>query len=154
MNDDVIIVPMTPAHIAAIARIEAECFAQPWSARSLEEELNVPSAVFLTALSGGEVAGYMGAHHLGGCAYVCNVAVARAFRRQGIAAKLVRAQTAAAREAGMSEITLEVRHSNAAARALYEQSGFEWIGTRPRFYSDPTEDAEIYTLTFGGGSNL
>ena len=140
------IIPMTEQHIPAIAGIERQCFSDPWSERALAEELNVPSAVFLTALADGEVAGYMGVHHLGDCAYVCNVAVAPEFRRRSVASSLMEAHILKAREAGMSEITLEVRSSNAAALALYEKFGFRCLGTRPNFYTNPKEHAEIYTL--------
>ncbi|MBQ1441918.1 MAG: ribosomal protein S18-alanine N-acetyltransferase [Clostridia bacterium] len=140
------IVPMNASHIAEIAEIERQCFSEPWSEKSLAEELNVPSAVFLTALAGGRVAGYMGVHHLGDSAYVCNVAVPPEFRRKKVASALIGAQIAKAVEAGMSELTLEVRTSNIPARSLYEKFGFDHIGTRPDFYSAPKENAEIYTL--------
>lgn len=146
VNDEIRIVPMTAGHVAAIAAIERQCFSEPWSEKALAEELNVPSAVFLTALAGESVAGYMGVHHLGDCAYVCNVAVSPEYRRRSVASALIGAQIDSARRAGMSEISLEVRTSNAAARALYEKFGFTLIGTRPNFYSSPKENAEIYTL--------
>ncbi|MBE6878615.1 MAG: GNAT family N-acetyltransferase [Ruminococcaceae bacterium] len=41
---------------------------------------------------------------------------------------------------------LEVRESNASAIALYEKLGFEHIGTRKNFYSNPREAALIYKL--------
>ena len=44
-----------------------------------------------------------------------------------------------------SFLTLEVRVGNTAAIALYESLGFENLGRRPRFYSNPTEDAYIMT---------
>lgn len=146
MNDIVKVIPMSPAHIPALAALERECFSDPWSEKALAEELDVPSAVFLTALMGEEVAGYMGAHYLGDSVYVCNIAVFPAFRRQSVASALLAAHMAEARERGMKEITLEVRVSNAAARSLYEKWGFENRGIRPRFYSDPEEGAAIYTL--------
>ena len=34
-----IIVPMDRSHISQIAALEQECFSQPWSEASLEEEL-------------------------------------------------------------------------------------------------------------------
>ena len=43
-------------------------------------------------------------------------------------------------------ITLEVRPSNQAARALYEKFGFVQRGVRKGFYKDPAEDGLIYTL--------
>ena len=143
--NDILIVLMNERHIKAIAELERQCFSDPWSEDSLREELKQPFSVFLVAESDGEVAGYAGAQHLGDCAYICNVAVSPAFRRKGIALRLVREHIRRAAEAGMSEITLEVRTSNQPARELYEKCGFEQIGARPGFYSDPKENAEIYT---------
>lgn len=42
-------------------------------------------------------------------------------------------------------ITLEVRASNEAAKALYRKYGFEDAGLRKRYYSDNNEDAVIMT---------
>ena len=148
MQQEIRILPMNETHIPAIAEIERQCFSEPWSEKSLEEELGLQYAVFLTALIDDRVAGYMGTQHLGGCAYVCNVAVSPAFRRRSVASALIAAQIDAARAAGMIEMTLEVRTSNEAARSLYEKFGFFHVGTRPNFYSHPAENAEIYTLTF------
>jgi ribosomal protein S18 acetylase RimI-like enzyme len=38
---------------------------------------------------------------------------------------------------------LEVRASNAAARALYASAGFVAVGRRARYYRDPDEDAVV-----------
>lgn len=143
---EILIVPMTAEHVPSIARIEAECFSTPWSQQSLTDELNVSAAVFITALIDGDVAGYMGMHHLGDVGYVCNVAVAPGFRRRGVASALIRAQIKYARANALSEISLEVRSSNEPARALYEKFGFVRLGTRPNFYNNPKENAEIYSL--------
>lgn len=146
--NEINIVPMSSEHIPAIARIEAECFSTPWSEQALADELNVPAAVFLTALIEDKVAGYMGLQMAGGVGYVCNVAVSPEFRRRGVASALIGAQIDSARSHALDEISLEVRSSNAAARALYESFGFVRLGTRPNFYRDPTENAEIYSLFF------
>lgn len=142
------IVRMAFEHIAAIAAIEAECFSAPWSEKALTEELNVPTAIFITALSDGIVAGYMGMHHLGDVGYICNIAVSSNYRRIGVASVLLNAQINYARKHALSEITLEVRTSNEAARRLYEKFGFEQLGTRPNFYNNPKENAEIYSKFF------
>ena len=44
-------------------------------------------------------------------------------------------------------LTLEVRPSNAAALALYRELGFQPVGRRRDFYTDPTEDALLLTKT-------
>lgn len=143
------IVPMAAEHIPAIAAIERECFSAPWSEKSLAEELDVPSAIFVTALDNGSVAGYVGMHHLGDVGYICNVAVSSDYRRRGVAGALLEHLIDYARGHSLSEITLEVRTSNDAARNLYEKFGFERLGTRPNFYSNPKENAEIYSRFFG-----
>ena len=50
-----------------------------------------------------------------------------------------------ARRHGAREITLEVRASNFAARALYRKYGFREVGLRKRYYIDNGEDAIIMT---------
>lgn len=143
---NITIVSMAEEHISAIAAIETECFSTPWSEKALAEELDVPAAHFVTALVNGTVAGYMGMQMAGDVGYVCNVAVSPDFRRCGVASALVAAQMEYAKAADLSEISLEVRSSNAAARGLYEKLGFVWLGTRPRFYREPEENAEIYSF--------
>lgn len=143
------IVPMAAEHISAIAKIERECFSAPWSEKALAEELDVPSAIFITALDNGNVAGYVGMHHLGDVGYICNVAVSSDYRRKGIAGALLEYLIDYANKNSLSEITLEVRTSNEAARSLYEKFGFERLGTRPNFYNNPKENAEIYSRFFG-----
>lgn len=44
-------------------------------------------------------------------------------------------------EMGINTIFLEVRESNQPAIVLYEKMGFEHMGVRKGYYSDPTEDA-------------
>lgn len=44
---------------------------------------------------------------------------------------------------------LEVRRSNEAAQALYQQLGFEVVGVRPRYYKDTEEDAVLMQLALG-----
>ena len=44
---------------------------------------------------------------------------------------------------GVRKIFLEVRISNTAAIRLYETCGFEQVGERKKYYSDPVEDALV-----------
>ena len=50
---------------------------------------------------------------------------------------------AAAKERGATAMTLEVRPSNAPARALYAHYGFREAGVRKKYYHDNGEDAII-----------
>ena len=71
-----------------------------------------------------------------------DIAVAPAFRRQGIGRQLL---DWAHRQFPENEFWLEVRESNAAAIALYESAGYRQVGFRKRSYRDPEEGAVLMT---------
>ena len=70
-------------------------------------------------------------------------------RRRGIASALMEKLVRLAGKEGLLLMTLEVRKSNAPARALYERFGFEALGERKSYYINPREDAVIMTLGLG-----
>ena len=142
------IVPMQAAHIDAVAAIEQGCFAEPWSATALAEELDNPLAVFRVAVEGEIVLGYVGMHHLVDEGFITNVAVAPDARRRGVARALLADLAAYGTANRLYRITLEVRVGNTPARTLYEAQGYTLDGVRPGFYRTPTEDAAIYSLYF------
>jgi len=141
----IIIEKMNESHIADLARLEKECFSQPWSEDGLRAELNNPNAVFYVAVADGVTAGYVGMHHVVDVCYIANLAVLKEFRKQGIAGSLLQCLCDYAQNSSAAELTLEVRASNDAAIALYKKNGFEVVGKRPNFYKKPTEDAFIMT---------
>jgi ribosomal-protein-alanine N-acetyltransferase len=49
---------------------------------------------------------------------------------------------------GGREVFLEVRESNAGARAMYLARGFRVVGARQRYYRQPMEDALVLHLPF------
>ena len=137
------IVPMAEAHVAAVAELEKACFSAHWSEASVREELTNPLSLWLVALAGGQVAGYVGSQTVLDEADMMNLAVAPRHRRQGIARQLVEALGDALQAQGVQSLTLEVRASNEAAIQLYRSLGFTQVGRRPRYYTKPTEDALI-----------
>ncbi|MCL2654250.1 MAG: tRNA (adenosine(37)-N6)-threonylcarbamoyltransferase complex transferase subunit TsaD [Coriobacteriia bacterium] len=80
---------------------------------------------------------------LAGELHVFDVVCDPAWRRQGLATRLLQACFEAARARATGTATLEVRRSNEAARQLYERLGFKRVGTRPGYYPGG-EDALIY----------
>lgn len=134
---------MTAAHVPQIAALEKICFVDPWSESSIASELANELALWLVALDGDTVAGYVGSQSVMGEADMMNVAVAPAYRRQGIAEALVKELIARLAAKAVTSLTLEVRASNEAAQGLYEKLGFVQVGRRPRYYSHPREDALI-----------
>lgn len=78
-------------------------------------------------------------------AHVVIIGIRPGDRRKGIGELLLIAALKAATEHGSRVVTLEVRGSNAAARALYRKYGFREVGVRKRYYADNSEDAVIMT---------
>lgn len=72
---------------------------------------------------------------------ILNLAVQPRFRRLGVATYLLQNEI----ESGAAYF-LEVRESNAAARALYDKFGFVEIGRREEYYGNPTETAIVMRL--------
>lgn len=141
---DYTIVPMQPAHVAQVAALEQTCFSDPWPESILARELTNPLSLWLCALDGESVVGYIGSQTVLGEADMMNVAVAPRARRQGLGRALVEALCTALRCRMQAEVlTLEVRDSNAPALALYASLGFAQIGLRKNYYQHPKEDARI-----------
>ena len=138
------IVKMNSAHVASVAAIEKECFGtEAWSERSVASELENKLALWLVALDGETVAGYVGSQTVCNETDMMNVAVTAPYRRQGIAEKLVNALVEELKAIESHSLTLEVRASNTPAIALYEKLGFVQTGLRKNYYRNPKEDALI-----------
>lgn len=137
-------VQMTQEHTAQITQIEALCFSAPWSEKSIQSELTNPLSLWLVALDGQKVAGYVGSQSVLGEADMMNLAVLSEYRRSGVATQLVDRLIESLRANGVYSLSLEVRASNEAGVALYNKLGFMKVGCRPRYYSNPKEDALIF----------
>ena len=134
------IVRMNENHTAAVAELERQNFSEPWSENSVRGELTNKLALWLVALDGEEVVGYVGSQTVLQEADMMNIAVAESHRRKGIARMLVEALI---RQLDAYQLTLEVRASNIPAISLYEAMGFQQVGLRKNYYRKPKEDALI-----------
>jgi ribosomal-protein-alanine N-acetyltransferase len=137
------IIRMNEAHVAQIAALETLCFSDAWSEKSIASELTNELSLWLVAVDGDTVAGYIGSQTVLGWADMMNLCVSPDYRRQGIGEALTAELERQLKENGATCLTLEVRVSNAPAIALYEKMGFKQVGKRPRYYEKPREDALI-----------
>ncbi len=140
---------MTAVHVSQVAELEKLCFSDPWSEKSIAAELENELSLWLVALDGDTVAGYIGSQSVMGESDMMNVAVKPEYRRQGIAENLVNELVARLKTAGNHSLMLEVRISNTPAIALYENLGFRQVGRRPSYYRNPKEDALILRKEWG-----
>ena len=137
------IIQMNASHVAQVAELEKLCFSDPWSEKSVASELNNALSLWLVAVDGDTVAGYVGSQSVLGESDMMNVAVHPDFRRRGVGEALILELIAALKEQGNHCLSLEVRASNEPARNLYEKLGFRQVGLRPNYYRNPKEDACI-----------
>ena len=139
---EITIAAMRPEHIPQIAELERELFSVPWDEASLQSELDNPLSLWLVALRGEQVAGYVGSQTVLEESDMMNLAVRPEFRRQGLGRRLVNTLIYEL-EQDSHCLLLEVRQSNEGAIALYRGLGFRQVGRRPNYYKRPTEDALI-----------
>ena len=139
------VIDMRPCHAGRVAELEKETFSCAWSEKMLLDTLALDTSLFLVAVNGDEVLGYVGSVLAGDEVSITNVAVFPAHRHKGVGEALIKELIKRAESQSFSKIFLEVRVSNAPAIALYEKTGFEIKGTRKNFYTLPREDAFVMT---------
>lgn len=125
-----------------IVQIERASFSVPWRPED-----------FLSPVPGHSLAVLFGEDGLPdgyGCfftaadeAEVTNLAVDPEKRRVGIGAEILDFMLGKMRDAGAVRCYLEVRESNAPARALYASRDFRTVGVRRGYYRQPIEDALV-----------
>jgi len=97
------------------------------------------------------VIAYLIGREAAGTGEVLNLAVDPPYRRRGLARALLDTALGVFQRRGADEVYLEVRESNAAARSLYGERGFEPVGTRRAYYRNPVEDALVLRLSLRPG---
>ena len=133
------------ADIDALVELEATSFTNPWSRETIVWELRNSDVtrVYLLRDDAGAVLAFCVCWVIFDELHVNTLAVRPAARRTGLATTLMRDVMAEAAAAGATKATLEVRASNTAALALYTRLGFHVAAQRPRYYTQPEEDALI-----------
>ena len=134
---------MMPEDAVAVEAVEQACFAIPWSRESFWKEAANENTCYLLALDGEQVIGYAGCWISFEEAQITNIAIAPDYRGQKVGTRLMAELIRLVKERGVTAMTLEVRPSNAPARALYAHYGFREAGVRKKYYHDNGEDAII-----------
>lgn len=141
---------MAVAHLDQIVAIEQTVHIHPWSRGNFADSISAGYHCWV-AHRHSALVGY-GVVMIGaGEAHLLNLSVASDWQRQGVGAELTRFFVKLSRDYGADKIYLEVRPSNAVARALYAAQGFAEIGIRRDYYpaEGGREDAVIMELGLG-----
>lgn len=151
---DLLIRPWRAADLPRVCAIEAACFGEPWSEAMFRDELANPVARCLVCVGRpspavpSDVLGFALWWRVVDELHLHQIAVDPAWRRRGLARRLMEELERRGAAEGAVLIDLEVRPGNHAARALYRGLGFQEVGLRRRYYADG-EDAVVLHRSIG-----
>ncbi len=138
---------MAEEDVAAVATLEGENFSRPWSYDAFLKTLSDENYIVIIAKDADALLGYCVLLCTGEEADITNVCTAPSAWGKGVATKMMTALMEAGKDRGVAEFFLEVRESNAPARALYTKLGFEEIGLRKNYYDEPREHAVLMKVS-------
>lgn len=146
---------MTEHDLLEVVEIEETCGLSRWGWEGYHTELLYENAAVMIVArplatvndrTTARVAGFVAARLTSDEIHINNVAVREKYRRRGIGGALLSAALEQGKQKGACKAFLEVRAGNAAAQALYAQQGFETVGRRAAYYSQPIEDALVMAV--------
>lgn len=133
------ILPADERHLQAMMAVMHAAFdpqyGEAWSSAQLGATLTLPGCWGRLAVIGTHEAGFSLCRAAGPEVELLLIAVHPGARRQGVARRLLMRAQEDAVARGATEIFLEVREDNHAAKNLYEMAGFSQVGRRPDYYS-------------------
>ncbi len=138
-----------------VVEIEESCGLSRWGWDAYHTELsNGNGSLMLVARLHGlessagakQIVGFVAARNVSDEVQINNVAVRPLYRRRGIGGALLASALKVGQAHGARVALLEVRITNVAAQAMYARYGFETIGRRADYYTDPPEDAYVMKL--------
>lgn len=150
-----------PDDLIDVSRIESDVFPQPWPSEAFQRFVDEPG--FLVAETTNRAAdadsegpgnadgivGYVVAdvvtRYGADIGHVKDLAVTPEYRRVGVGRALLDRALSALADQDVSGVKLEVRESNDAAQALYEQFGFRLRKRLPGYYANG-EDALVFVM--------
>lgn len=149
---------MTADALDEVLRVEQLAYPHPWTRGNFSDSLK--SGYHAQMLTGGSLGQDSGAALLGYFVammgvdevHLLNITVAPEHQRQGWSRIMLDALVLWARARGAQWLWLEVRVSNARAKAVYERYGFRHVGVRRNYYPSSVagpskrEDALVMSL--------
>lgn len=146
---------MTEHDLLDVVEIERECRLSPWGWEAYYQELRGETVMLVArpaepgrSLAAPALYGFAAARLVsGGQMHINNIGVRPAYQRMGLGGALLRETMTRAAGRGAVIVHLEVRPSNEAAIELYRRHFFSVVGRRPRYYSNPPEDALLMSHT-------
>ena len=139
---------MTVGALDAVLAIEVQAYPFPWTRGNFIDSLAAGYLARVLVADDGELVGYFVAMPGFEEMHLLNVTVSAGHEGQGHARRLLAELYALSASFSATAVWLEVRESNARARALYLREGFTEAGRRRDYYPAPAgqrEDAILMT---------
>jgi ribosomal-protein-alanine N-acetyltransferase len=124
---------MRDADLAEVLALESAVYTHPWTRGNFTDSLRA-GYLCQTWRSGAELIGYFVLLVAAGEGHLLNLSVASARQRQGHGSALLTEIMRLARAREAQQLFLEVRPTNAGAKALYSRFGFRQVAVRPGYY--------------------
>ena len=140
--------PMREDDLETVMEIEHRAYPFPWTHGIFRDCLRADYPMWVQE-HGSVIVGYGVLSIAAEEAHVLNLCTAPQCEGQGLGRKMLLALLRIARGSGAQRVFLEVRPSNQRAIELYDRSGFNEIGRRPRYYPAPNngrEDAIVMAM--------
>lgn len=125
--------PMREADLDAVMAIENVIYTHPWTRGNFADSLDAGSHCWVLEFNAALV-GYAVLNVAAGEAHLLNLSIAAPSQRRGLGRTFLMYVFDFIVKNKVAALFLEVRVSNAAARALYAQAGFREIGMRRGYY--------------------
>lgn len=141
---------MAPRDLDTVMAIEENVYSHPWTRGNFADSMNAGHHCWIADLRGAAI-GYSVAAVAAEEAHLLNFSIAAGWQRRGLGSELLRFMLQLVQDYGARRVFLEVRPSNAAARALYARAGFDEIGVRRGYYpaDEGREDALVLERVVG-----
>ncbi len=139
--------PMREADLDAVMAIENVIYTHPRTRGNFADSLGAGSHCWVLEYNATMV-GYAVLNVAAGEAHLLNLSIAAPSQRRGLGRTFLRYIFDFIKKNKVESLFLEVRVSNAAARALYAQAGFREIGMRRGYYPSYAGREDAIVLEF------
>lgn len=140
---------MGETDLGAVCLVEQQIYEFPWTQRNFQDSIRAGYDAHCLWM-GYSLVAYVVVMKVVDESHLLNLSVRADLQGQGYGKQLLNWSLERAQAQGMQGMLLEVRPSNLAARALYDQSGFQFIGLRKNYYPahEGREDAMVLFKRF------
>lgn len=136
--------------VATVRALETEAFGFTWDEPTFLKEFQRPDCLFTIGEVEGETVAMASLHWVLDEVHLVSIAVAPAYRGQGLSRTLLGVNMAFARlREELRWMTLEVKWDNPPALALYKSYGFTTVGKRKKYYRDGQDARIMFSGEFG-----